>query len=380
LERAADPVARQLALEISDLISDSIETSRSLTAELSPPILRVGGLVPALEWLAGWMQEKQGLAVRVEAQGRVGLMAEDVTALLFQATRELLFNVVKHAGVKAARVQVHRLDGRVHVIVADEGAGFDPAQLRAVGGPSAGFGLFSIRERLDLLGGRMEIHSAPGRGSRFTLVAPASAPTSQEARDDRPPQASVVISVPGEAAAARESRIRVVLVDDHIVMRQGLSMLLRGQPDIAVVGEASDGESAVGLVRQLRPDVVLMDVSLPGMNGIEATRIIRAEMPAVHVIGLSMFEGPGREDSMREAGAVSYLAKSGPSLAVVAAIRACARPVPHQVKPQPQTARAKAPDKKPQARRPARRGSRILPEGGSARKPTRRSAPKRRGR
>jgi DNA-binding NarL/FixJ family response regulator/anti-sigma regulatory factor (Ser/Thr protein kinase) len=374
LEQADDPAARQLAAKVGELISDSIETSRSLTAELSPPVLHAGGLVPALEWLALWMQERHGLAVHLETQGRVGLMAEDVTALLFQATRELLFNVVKHAGVKSARVQVRRIAGRVRVIVADEGAGLDPAQLRAAGGPSAGFGLFSIRERLDLLGGRMDIDSDPGRGSRFTLVAPASAPTSQEARPDRRPQASDVLTEPDKDAGAAESRIRVVLVDDHIVMRQGLSILLREQPDMTVVGEASDGESAVGLVRQLRPDVVLMDVSLPGMNGIDATRIIHAEMPDVHVIGLSMFEGAGRDDSMREAGAVDYLTKTGPSLAVVAAIRACARPVPRHAKTQPRAVRAETPHKKPRAGRPAGRPARLPPKAGRARKSTRRSS------
>ena len=362
LERADDPAARQLAVEVSDLISDSIETSRSLTAELSPPILHAGGLVPALEWLARWIQEKQGLAVHLEAQDRVGSIAEDVTVLLFQATRELLFNVAKHAGVKSARVQVSRVDGRVQITVADQGAGFDPAQLRAAGGPSEGFGLFSVRERLDLLGGRMEIDSAPGRGSRFTLVAPVPAPAGQEAPVERPPKVSVVIAPPQAAAATDEGRSRVVLVDDHIVMRQGLSTLLREQPDMTVVGEASDGESAVRLVRQVRPDVVLMDVSLPGMDGIEATRIICAETPDVRVIGLSMFEEAEQERAMRAAGAVSSLTKSGPALAVLAAIRACARP---------SARRAKMRDKKPQARTPARRGSRLAPKAGARRKPAR---------
>jgi DNA-binding NarL/FixJ family response regulator len=125
-------------------------------------------------------------------------------------------------------------------------------------------------------------------------------------------------------AAAGKRMIRVILVDDHVVMRQGLGGLLRRLGDMEIAGEASDGESAIELVRQVRPDVVLMDISLPGMNGIEATRIIHAELPGVRIIGLSMFEEAERGDAMREAGAVSYISKSEPSDAVVAAIRKAA--------------------------------------------------------
>jgi PAS domain S-box-containing protein len=172
LRRSRAKGAREAAREISDLIAQSIETSRTLTGELSPPTLQEGGLVPALEWLSGWMHQKHGLAVQLAVDEKAAPRSEDVSILLFQSVRELLLNVVKHANVKTARVQVGRSGELVQVVVQDEGVGFDPAHLRAAGGPSGGSGLFSIRERLDLLGGRLEIDSAPGRGSRFTLLAP----------------------------------------------------------------------------------------------------------------------------------------------------------------------------------------------------------------
>jgi len=172
LEQAGDQAVRKEAEQVGELIAESLGASRALTAELSPPILYTRGLVAALQWLARWMYERQGLTVGLEAVGEVDPLAEDVTVLLFQATRELLFNIVKHAGVKAAHVQVAQLDGWVRITVEDYGGGFDPSHLRVEGGSSGGFGLFSIRERLDLLGGKLEMQSAPGRGSRFTLVAP----------------------------------------------------------------------------------------------------------------------------------------------------------------------------------------------------------------
>jgi NarL family two-component system response regulator LiaR len=121
--------------------------------------------------------------------------------------------------------------------------------------------------------------------------------------------------------ASSGRRIRVALVDDHMVMRQGLAGLLRAEPDMEIVGEASDGGAAVNLVRDIRPDVVLMDVTMPGMDGIQATRIIHQEIPNVKIIGLSMFEEGEQAVAMREAGAVDYLTKCGPSDAVISAIR-----------------------------------------------------------
>ncbi|HSB67874.1 MAG TPA: response regulator transcription factor [Candidatus Methylomirabilis sp.] len=118
-------------------------------------------------------------------------------------------------------------------------------------------------------------------------------------------------------------RIRVVLADDHVIVRQALSRLLNGEPDIEVVGEAAEGREAVALTRQMVPDVVIMDVSLQGMNGIEATRVIHAELPSVHVIGLSMYDEREQAEAMRKAGAVNYVSKMAPSDALIVAIRAC---------------------------------------------------------
>lgn len=308
--------------ELDGLLLDAIQTSRNLTAELSPPILHEAGLMGGLEWLARWMQEKHGLTVNLEAPQDLADMPEDLTILLFQAARELLFNVVKHAQVRTAGVQVARDNGGVQVIVSDQGAGFDAGSLRGAGGRSQGFGLFSIRERMELLGGRLIIDSAPGRGSRFTLEATLGSTGVALSQRNR---AAKAIAPRAAAMEDMDGKIRLVLVDDHIVMRQGLTALLREESDMAIIGEASDGRSAVELICRLRPDVVLMDINMPGMDGIEATRILHAELPQVRVIGLSMFDEADRARAMREAGAVNYLTKSGPSEALLAAIREAGR-------------------------------------------------------
>ncbi len=114
----------------------------------------------------------------------------------------------------------------------------------------------------------------------------------------------------------------MLIVDDHQILRQGLVGLLADEPDILVVGEAADGASALELCRHLHPEVVLMDLSLPGMGGIETTRCVSAEWPEVRVIGLSMHDESDMAAAMREAGAVDYVTKGGPVEDLVAAIRA----------------------------------------------------------
>ena len=116
-------------------------------------------------------------------------------------------------------------------------------------------------------------------------------------------------------------RIRVLLADDHEIVRQGLTNLLGFEPDLEVVGEAGNGRQAVDLVRQLKPAVVLMDVTMPEMNGIEATHLLLSEMPEVRVIGLSMHTHEEMAALMRAAGAVRYLAKGGQIEDLIKAIR-----------------------------------------------------------
>jgi CheY-like chemotaxis protein len=116
-------------------------------------------------------------------------------------------------------------------------------------------------------------------------------------------------------------KIRVLLVDDHAVVRQAFAFALRSELDIEVVGEAGSGSAALDMIRRTLPDIVLMDINMPGMNGIDATRLIRAEFPQVEVIGLSMYESEEQSLAMRKAGAKAYVSKSDSYEALLVAIR-----------------------------------------------------------
>jgi two-component system response regulator NreC len=117
------------------------------------------------------------------------------------------------------------------------------------------------------------------------------------------------------------AKIRVLLADDHAVLRAGLRMLINAQPDMEVAGEASSGEEALRLARELTPDLVLMDISMPGAGGIEATAQIRRDCPKVRVLALTMHDDPAYLRSVLAAGGSGYILKRAADTELLSAIR-----------------------------------------------------------
>ncbi len=129
----------------------------------------------------------------------------------------------------------------------------------------------------------------------------------------------------GHERPAAEPKIRVLLADDHREIRRMLALSLEEESDIEIVGQATGGKDAVRMARELRPDVVLMDISMPEMDGIAATRILHGELPEVRVLGLTVFAEADAEEAMRQAGAVGFLSKGQSVHKLAGAIRACFR-------------------------------------------------------
>jgi DNA-binding NarL/FixJ family response regulator len=118
------------------------------------------------------------------------------------------------------------------------------------------------------------------------------------------------------------SKIRVVVADDHTIVREGVRILLEAQPDIEVVGEAADGQEALARVRELLPDIVLIDIAMPNLNGLDATRAIKRDYPQVQIIALTMYESDEYFFQILNAGASGYILKKAASADLLAAIRA----------------------------------------------------------
>jgi CheY-like chemotaxis protein/anti-sigma regulatory factor (Ser/Thr protein kinase) len=258
----------------------------------------------AIQWVTEKL-ERYGLTVTVIDDHKHKPLDADVLRIAYQSLHELLFNVLKHAGTASATVLLRRFGHYFIMEVRDRGAGFREAALRAPTG-QGGFGLFNMREQIQRAGGRMKIKSSPSSGSRVIIVLPLQVGTP-------------VVQTGGPAAEAGESlsphptekhaTIRILLVDDHQIMREGLRSMIEGEKDCEVIAEAGDGQMAVELATTLRPDVIVMDINMPRVNGLEATRRIKRMMPEIAVIGLSVQEDPTLEQFMYEAGASAYLSK-----------------------------------------------------------------------
>ncbi len=119
--------------------------------------------------------------------------------------------------------------------------------------------------------------------------------------------------------------IRVLLVDDHAVLRSGLKLLLQSHGDIAVVGEAAEGLEALNLARELQPDVILLDLTMPGMGGLEALDSLRAVAPESRVLILTMHDDESYLHRALRAGAAGYILKKAADVELVSAVRAIAR-------------------------------------------------------
>jgi PAS domain S-box-containing protein len=295
-------------------VKEAMEAARTLSVNLFPPVLHVGGLPAALSWLAKRTQEQYSVVVNVTADPQANPETSDVRILLFEGVRELLFNAVKHARVD--RVDVNLALGHgdtIHIEVSDDGVGFDPgAPLHDRNQQQTGLGLFSIQERLALLGGHLDIQSAPGKGSRFTLTLPrtglpriAADGTEAQRRDTAWHERLVY-----DSAGGASKSLRILIADDHAVARAGLRELFGKRSQLQVVGEAASGVEAITQAVALQPDVIVMDVSLPQMNGIDATREIHRTLRHIRIVGLSTHDDESTERLMRKAGAEAYFTKN----------------------------------------------------------------------
>ena len=159
--------------DVCNCLGQIIDDTRTLTFDLSYPILYELGFEAAVaEWLTDQIQEKHGIRTEFVDDGHQKPLDDDIRVLLFRNVRELLINVVKHAQANKVRVSIRKVKDNISVSVEDDGAGFDPVEVTSMAAKRAEFGLFSIRERLEQLGGLIEIDSKPGRGSKITMTAP----------------------------------------------------------------------------------------------------------------------------------------------------------------------------------------------------------------
>ena len=168
-----DQVAASVYAEIDQIqhsLSEAVAITRNLSIDINPVVLHGEGLAEAMTWLSFRMKEQYGLHISLAAKENFSELDHHVRMLLFQSIRELLFNVVKHAGVSEATVTLEQVDGRGRITVSDSGKGFDAEVV--LKSPTVAHGLLIIQDRLSLLGCQMQLISKPGEGTHVLIELP----------------------------------------------------------------------------------------------------------------------------------------------------------------------------------------------------------------
>ena len=314
-EEAAPDLREDSFQFIDKLLEQAIGDSRSLVSEISPPVVHEMNIHMALSWLAKHMGERHGLDVAFTSDSSTCVLDDDVKIFLFNAAKELLFNVIKHSSTQQAELHSSVADGQYKLIVSDHGQGFDSRILEQRDfSHNEGFGLFSIRERIEALGGTLTPANRTSGGAKFTLtVSCESNPDSGPAQETTP---STSDNPPGNSLIP----VTVLLVDDHAIVRDGMKRILDAHQQIEVLGEAADGIEACEKAKELKPHVVLMDISMPNRNGVEATKIILEQTPLTQVIAVSMHDSDEMIKEIFQAGAKEFVHKGDASTSLIKTI------------------------------------------------------------
>jgi two-component system, NarL family, sensor kinase len=310
--------------ESRDVLRKIGEEIRTLSYLLHPPLLDESGLASAVRWYAEGFQKRSGIHLAVDIPPGLGRLSTEVETALFRVVQESLTNVHRYSGSPNAEIKIFAKDGQVHLEVVDHGRGIEagaaPVLIEGIG--SLGVGIPGMRERLRQLGGQLEVDFGRN-GTRVIAVVPMKKPVSSAdmaeyaaADGDNCPA-----SVDSKPATRTDARRRILIADDHEVMRRGVRGLLESHSEWAVCGEAFEGKEAVAKSRELRPDLIIMDINMPGLTGIAAAQQIRRENPTAKILFFSVHESAQTVREVINAGAQGYVAKSRAGHDLVDAVR-----------------------------------------------------------
>lgn len=245
-------------------------------------------LVHTLRQLAEEFQTHAKVNVRFREIGEEYPVGKQVKMTLFRCLQESLTNAVRHGQATDIVVSLHFEPQQTRLEVQDNGHGVESWK--------DGFGITTMKERAAHLQGRVSVYSERGEGTLITCFVPRMVESTDEV-------------------------IRLFIVDDHSFIRESLRSIIEGQRDLSVVGMAEDGAQAVKLCEELEPDLVLMDLEMPNMDGITATKRIKEKWPGIRVLVLSTFQDTEKAKEIMRSGADGYVIKSIESRELAETIR-----------------------------------------------------------
>lgn len=286
--------------EVEIAVEEALAEVRTVSHLLHPPTLDLMGLRMSIVSYAAGFQERTGIQSSVEMPDSLPQVDTDTEAALFRVVQESLTNVHRHARASTVAIRVAVAPNEFQLSIYDNGVGL--AQ-----GHREGIGIQGMRERLAELNGTLTIEAGYNGGSTIVAKIPLSPSNGSDGAD--------VLATPTAGH-------RILVVDDHDVLRRGVRSLLAAESDFEVCGEASSAEQALEAVQRLRPDVIVLDVQMPGNHGWSVVREMKKQSLTSRIIVLSHYDLPQIEHAAKVAGCYGYVSKSRASNDLVSAIRA----------------------------------------------------------
>lgn len=324
------------ATDVADAIVESRsvvtkigEEIRTLSYLLHPPLLDECGLASAVGWYIEGFTKRSGIHVEINVDDDLPRLPTDAETALFRVVQESLTNVHRYSGSSRAEIRISQVGNSVHLEVVDHGKGLRAAaaEVTPTATPSLGVGIPGMRERIRQLGGQLDVEFRLD-GTRVRASLPLAAETSEDGEPEQSQSAGAAVTAVNAAANGHGKSVaalpakRILIADDHEVMRRGVRGLVESHKEWSVCGEAIEGYEAVSKTRELNPDLLILDIGMPGISGIEAAIQILKEDPMVKIIFFTMHDSPQLMREIANVGARGYVTKARAGNDLVDAVRA----------------------------------------------------------
>ncbi|MFZ1205844.1 MAG: response regulator [Candidatus Acidiferrales bacterium] len=320
--KGLDPESHRLLSECIALSKQIGEEVRTLSYVLHPPLLDELGLSSAVKWYAEGFEQRTAVKVEVDVASEFPRLPPDVEVTLFRIIQESLNNVHRYSGSQKAWVRVRLTrEKKIEVEIKDAGKGINPEMLNAASRSVApiGVGIQGMKERMRQLAGKLEITSGVDRGTRVTATLPLDRINGAAAAEPTPPP----IGWPSESSAGKRDRLRkqILIADDHELLRRGIRSMLENEAGWEICGEAMNGQDAVDKAVALQPDLVILDINMPVLNGLAAVRQILRGAPKAKILVFTVHDSDQTEKEVRAAGGHAYLSKNNASQDLLRIVR-----------------------------------------------------------
>lgn len=318
LARCAGAENKTRIEECMSILEQSITEVRTVSYLLHPPMLDLAGLSSAIEWYAEGFSERSGIEVVTDVQS-LPRLSRSVETALFRVVQECLTNVHRYSGATQVKIMVRLVGNELSLEVTDNGHGIPKNRLRRATDRTRGIGVGipGMRERLRELGGNLEIRSGQW-GTRVSALLPhiTGRFLAQAATPPHPGAAQVI-----EVRDNRHERRRILIVDDHEVIRRGVRDLFKDETEIEICGEASNARAAIEMIQNLSPDLVILDLQMPGDSGWKVVSELRKRGLPMKVLIFTAFAYEGLVRTVRLAGCQGVVIKSKASSDLIVAAR-----------------------------------------------------------